>query len=91
MKYTKFFGRVNKDNGLQRISNSQLARIMNVVYLEGRKRGVAEAIALCKKEKHTKSAELVNFKLSQRITEITGNREPNALMQEICYISNDEY
>ena len=90
MKYTKYFGQVNKDNGLQRISRSQLARIMNIAYLEGRKRGINESSQLFMEDKNTRRTEVLSFKVSRRITELTGNREPRAVMQEICYISERE-
>ena len=90
MKYTKFFGQVNKENGLQRISTSQIARIMNIAYLEGRKRGIIESSQLFMEDKNTRRTEVLSFKVSQRLTELTGNREPRALMQEICYISKRE-
>jgi hypothetical protein len=90
MKYTKFFGQVNKDNGLQRISNSQLARIMNLAYLEGRLRGIKESSEIFMQEKNTRTTEVLTYRVARRITELTGNRDPRALMQEICYISEKE-
>ena len=90
MKYTKYFAQVNKDSGLQRLSRYQLARIMNIAYLEGRQRGVKETIQHFKREKTTRHSEVLAFKVVKRIAELTGNREPKALMKEICYLSERE-
>lgn len=90
MKYTTYFGQVNKDGGLKRISNLQLARIMNLAYLEGRSRGIQESTTSFLKEKNTRKIEVLSFQVSKRITELTGNRDPNALMEEICYLSEND-
>ncbi|NNC70946.1 MAG: hypothetical protein HKN90_09015 [Flavobacteriaceae bacterium] len=90
MKYTTFFGQINKDNGLQRISKYQLARIMNIAYLEGRRRGIQEASKKIQKTKNTREALVIDFTISKRLTELTGNKDPRALMEEICYLSEKE-
>ena len=90
MKYTKYFAQVNKDAGLQRISRSQLARIMNIVYIEGRKRGIKETTDLVERDKSSRNSMVLMAKMSRRMAELTGNREPRAVMQEICYISERE-
>jgi hypothetical protein len=87
MKYTKYFGRVNKDRGLQRVSHIQMARIMNIVYLEGRLRGIKESSAIFMRDKNTRKVEVLTYQVARRITELTGNREPRAVMEEICYLS----
>lgn len=87
MKYTKYFGRVNRDRGLQRVSHIQMARIMNIAYLEGRLRGIKESSAIFSKDKNTRNCEVLTYKVARRITELTGNREPRAVMEEICYLS----
>ncbi len=90
MQYTKFFGQINKDNGLQRISKYQLGRIMNIAYLEGRARGVKEAMACMRKSNNTRGAQLLEFQISKRMTELTGNKSPRSLLEEICYLSEKE-
>jgi len=86
MRYTKYFGQVNKDNGLQRISNYQLGRIMNIAFLEGQQRSVKELSRQLK----AKEISMLDFRISNRIGELTGNKEPRALMEEICYLSEKE-
>jgi uncharacterized protein YehS (DUF1456 family) len=90
MRYIKYFGQINKDNGLQRISNYQLARIMNIAYLEGRKRGIQEVTKQLQEATITREITLLDFRIAKRITELTGNKDPKALMEEICYLSENE-
>ena len=90
MRYTKYFGQINKDNGLQRISNYQLGRIMNIVFLEGKIMGVQESSKTFKENINPRGVELLKFQLQKRITELTGNKDPRSLLEEICYLSEKE-
>ena len=90
MRYTKFFAHINKDVGLQRISKSQLGRIMNIVFLEGKLKGLEESSSTFKHDLSSKGVELLKFKIRKRITVLTGNMDVKALMQEIYYLSEKE-
>ena len=87
MKYTKYFGRMNKDRGLQRISHIQMARIMNIAYLEGRLRGIKESTSLFLQDKNTRRSEVLTYRVARQITDLTGNREPKDVLKEMCYLS----
>lgn len=87
MRYTKYFAQVNKEQGLQRISSHQLGRIMNIAFLEGKLRAVNDITKAVNDHQKLRPLELSKFKISKRLTELTGNRDPKALMQEICYLS----
>ncbi len=90
MRYTKFFGEINKENGLQQISRYQLARIMNIAFLEGKVVGVQATAKTFKENINSRGTELLNFQIRKRITELTGNKDPKSLMEEICYLSEKE-
>jgi len=90
MRYTRFFGQLNKENGLQQISRYQLARIMNIAFLEGKILGVQDTAKTFKENINPKGTELLKFQIHKRITELTGNKEPKSLMEEICYLSEKE-
>ena len=90
MRYTKFFGEINKENGLQQISRYQLARIMNIAFLEGKVLGVQATAKTFKENINSRGTELLNFQIRKRITELTGNKDPKSLMEEICYLSEKE-
>jgi len=90
MRYTKFFGQINKENGLQQISRYQLARIMNIAFLEGKVLGVEATAATFNENINSKGTELLKFQIRKRVTELTGNKDPKSLMEEICYLSEKE-
>jgi len=90
MRYTRFFAHINKDVGLQRIGKTQLGRILNIVFLEGELKGVEEAIRTSQQRHNDKKQQLLKFKIQKRITTLSGNMEPKALLQEICYLSEKE-
>ncbi len=90
MRYTKYFALINKDMGLQRISKAQLGRIMNFVFLEGELKGLHESSKLFKQDMSARGLELLKFNKSKRITILTGNMAPKALMEEIYYLSEKE-
>jgi len=90
MRYTRFFGQLNKENGLQQISRYQLARIMNIAFLEGKLSGVQDTTKTFKENINTRGTELLYFQIQKRITELTGNKDPKSLMEEICYLSEKE-
>ena len=90
MRYTRFFGQLNKENGLQQISRYQLGRIMNIAFLEGKLSGVKDTAKTFKENINARGTELLNFQINKRITELTGNKDPKSLMEEICYLSEKE-
>lgn len=90
MRYTRFFAHINKDVGLQRIGKTQLGRILNIVFLEGELKGVEAAIRTAQHASNSKQNQLLKFRLQKRITVLSGNMEPKALLQEICYLSEKE-
>lgn len=88
MKYTKHFSFVNKNVGLQRLSVDQLARLFNIVYLEGKINGFDNCARLYKDFDHGQGT-LSKFRLQKQLTELTGNIDPKDLMKQMYRFSQN--
>ncbi len=76
MKYSKCIGGLVKDQGAPMLSQSSFAKLMNVVYLEGKINGLMKA---SRKLSHTKEPKLLDlpiFDVQKELTKLTGNLEP---------------
>ena len=87
MNYTKYFGSITKDKGALNLPTEQFQRLMNTVHLEGIILGLNKAKNPYKGKELFYRYDTLIFKQNMKLTELTGNLEPNLLLQEIHRIN----
>lgn len=83
MNYSKHFGTILKHQGVPNMSPSAFAKMMNIVYLEGKLEGLKKASVKMQKSQEPKMFEIDVFKVGNQLTELTGNLEPKELLENI--------
>jgi len=89
MKYSKYFGRITKDNGQPNINTEQFRRMMNIVSVEG----VIHGLNIIKERYKNTSAyykfDIDIFKHQRVLAELSGNLNPDDLIEEMYCLSRD--
>jgi len=89
MQYSQYFGSITKENGQPRLNNEQFRRMMNIVSIEG----VIKGLKIIKeKYKNTEAYykfDVDIFREQRVLTELSGNLDPNDLMNEMIRFSFD--
>lgn len=89
--YAEHFGKKTKEDGQLRLSDDQFRRFMNIIYQCGMIEGVN------KSRKHFKATEEVHkldmeyYLQGKELTKLSGNLHPEALLQEMCKLSHDDF
>lgn len=87
MKYTKYFSGVLKNQGVPNLDPSQYARLMNIIHLEGVVHGVEKAKSSGFSTSSTHQYDMVKFSQESKLTELTGNLQPQNLLDEMLKMS----
>lgn len=82
MKYTAYFAEILKSQGVPNLSPGQFARMMNIISLEGKLRGIEIGDA-----KSGKDLLMAKWPYQKQLTELTGNLKPDILIQEMVRFS----
>jgi len=87
MKYSKYFGRITKDNGQPNLNIEQFRRMMNIVSVEG----VIQGLKIIKEKYKNTSAyykfDIDIFKHQRVLTDLSGNLSPDDLIKEMYHLS----
>jgi hypothetical protein len=83
MKYSKYFGLITRDKGSLNLSTAQFQRLMNIVFVEGAINGLSKAKQTYKKTNQFYRYETIIFKENGKLSELTGNLEPEKLLREM--------
>jgi hypothetical protein len=81
--YTKYFGDLIRAQGQPILSDYEFRRMMNIVYLEGLRRGIDCVRSKLKASAYAHKFDMDYFELGMKLTELTGNVEPQELMQQM--------
>lgn len=79
MKYTEFFNKHNKANGVPVLNSDQFGRYMNIVHLEAR---IKEMNKYISRDNYS-----TIFKVEKQLTGLTGNLKPEDLLKEMVKLS----
>lgn len=86
MIYANYFSSITKDNGPPNLSTDQFRRMMNIIYLEGVINGIKRI-----KEKEAGQSykyDIVIYKHTSVLAQLTSNLKPNLLLREMYHLSN---
>ena len=83
MKYTKYFGGIIKHNGIPNLSQESFQTMMNIVWLEGQLEGLLKAQKNIRQEEEKYRFDIIKFNVGKQLTELTGNREPKDIMNDL--------
>ena len=83
MKYSKYFGTIIRDKGNLNLSTAQFQRLMNIVFVEGVINGLNKAKQTYKDTNQFYRYDTIIFKESRKLSELTGNLEPDKLLKEM--------
>jgi hypothetical protein len=83
MKYSKYFGAITRDKGNLNLSTEQFQRLMNIVFVEGAINGLNKAKQTYKDTNQFYRYDTIIFKESRKLSELTGNLEPDKLLREM--------
>ena len=85
MVYTKYFAGVLNEQGVLQLSAEQWKRLMNIVYLEGNIAGLQRL----SDQKQPYRFDIIIFKYQKKLSDLTGNLQPNELIREMYQLSFD--
>ena len=83
MKYTKYFSFIVKENGQPRMNADSFRTMMNIVFLEGVISGLKKSKQSNKGTDAFYKYDVSIFKEEKRLTEITGNLNPNDFINKM--------
>jgi hypothetical protein len=83
MKYTSYFSRLLKSQGIPHLSADAFALYMNIVHLEGRIAQLEELSRQTKNEDTKFALKLQKGLLEEKIMKLTNHREPEAFVQDL--------
>ena len=83
MKYSKYFGAITRDKGNLNLSTAQFQRLMNIVFVEGVINGLNKAKQTYKDTELFYQYDMLIFKESTKLSDLTGNLEPDKLLKEM--------
>ena len=89
MKYSKYFGLITRDKGGLNLSTEQFQRLMNIVFLEGSISGLNQAKETYKDTNQFYRYDTIIFKESRKLSELTGNLDPDKLLKEMYQLDKD--
>ena len=89
MKYSKYFGLITRDKGDLNLSTAQFQRLMNIVFLEGSISGLSKAKQTYKDTNQFYRYDTIIFKESRKLSELTGNLDPDKLLKEMHRVDKD--
>ena len=83
MEYTKYFTEMVRSNGAPRLTDTNSIDIIKILYIEGRVDGLRTASKKMQNTDTPHMFDLEAFDMGRKLTEITGNRDPKELFEEI--------
>ena len=83
MKYSKYLGVITRDKGNLNLSTKQFQRLMNIVFLEGSISGMNKAKETYKGTNQYYRYDIKIFKLSRKLSDLTGDSEPDKLLRDM--------
>lgn len=83
MKYTKYFSGIINQYGRPNLTDDQFRKFMNIVHLEGRIEGINSIKRTLKGTKEEYRFDMEYFKISKKLTELTGNLSPQELKEKL--------
>lgn len=89
MNYTSFFGETVKNQGQLHLNDDQFRRLMNIIYVEGVIAGFNKIKAKYKGTSEYYKYDMLIFKQSTVLTELTGNQKPQDLLKEMHSFSEN--
>ena len=89
MKYSKYFGLITRDKGSLNLSTAQFQRLMNIVFVEGSIDGLNKAKQTYKDTNQFYRYDTIIFKESRKLSELTGNLDPDKLLKEMHRVDKD--
>ena len=88
MKYSKHFSDLVNEKGQPNLSLEQFKRMMNIIAIENKIDGLKVAKEQNKNKGVYHQYDLIIFKYSTVLTDLTGNLNPMDLINEMYYNSN---
>ncbi|MCA0932432.1 hypothetical protein LCM02_08215 [Lutimonas saemankumensis] len=85
MIYTKYFAGILNEHGSLNLNSDQWRRVMNIVYLEGSIHSLRSVLD----PKNPYKYDTVIFKYRKRLTDLTGNQNPENLIKEMYLLSKN--
>jgi hypothetical protein len=86
--YAKYFGNLVKERGQPNLSDNQYRRMMNIVFLDGMLAGIDDIRKPLAGTREAHKYDMDYFRIDRKLTEITGNLEPRALLDEMLNLDN---
>ena len=83
MRYTNYFSIVVKENGQPQLSSEQFRLMMNIIFLEGVIHGLNKSKEANNGTDQFYKYDVIIFKNEKRLTDLTGNVEPNELLLQM--------
>jgi len=89
--YAEHFGQMTKEGGQPRLSDAQFRRFMNIIYQCGVIKGVNKSKKHFKGTKDAHKLDIEHFLQGKKLTQLTGNLPPEALLKEMCKLGRDHF
>lgn len=89
--YAEHFGQMTKEDGQPTLSDAQFRRFMNIVYQCGVIGGVNKSQKHFKGTAEAHKLDMVLFIQGKELTKLTGNLPPEALLNEMCKLGQDDF